>query len=102
MRVGRSDKRAGPARRMEKRRDRQRAREAAILEHRRRQPLTARLFGDPLPGRSALDRVAERAKDEITQIIVKVGDTGSEPFAAADISDGLEALHDLGFGHDGT
>ena len=87
---------------MEKRRDRYRAREAAILELRRRQPLTARLFGDPLPGRSALDRMAERAKDQISQINIKVEDAGREPLAAGEFSDGLEDLHDLGFGHDGT
>lgn len=87
---------------MERRRDRGRAREAAILEHRLRQPLTARLFGDPLPGRSALDHVTERAKDRISQITIKVQDSGSEPFAAGEIPDGLEDLHDLGFGHDST
>ena len=102
MRVGRSDKRAGPARRIEKRRDRQRAREAAILEHRRQQPLTARLFGDPLPGRSAFDHVAERPTDPLSKISIRVQDSGSEPIAAVEISDGPEDLHDLGFGHDGT
>ena len=102
MRRERSDKRAGPARRMEKRRDRQRAREAAILEHRRRQPLTARLFGDPLPGRSALDRMAERVDDHNLQITIKIQDAASQPLAASELPDGLEDLHDLGFGHDCT
>ena len=90
--------RAGPARRERKRRDRRRARDAAITAHRGRHPLTARLLGDPLPGRSALDLMDDRSGKQSVHIPVRIVEPAESDLPIPDdLPDDPDDLQDFGF-----